>query len=230
MEDDPNVEPLVGSASADGARTRLVCRRARPADSCGPPSHSQPAVGRSAAADLEIETSVLVSLVVDPGPLPVPEKSVAAGASEVAAAGAGPAPATRGRSSGRSSPASAGRQKRARVSNAGPALGAHRRARHRRWRRRGATGQQELFAADVSGRRELDADIAGSVLATVALDARRSEFDALVARGRQPAVAPRRAPLPDRLRLPHRSGVRGRGPRTLPWRDPQPGRARTCSR
>ena len=52
---------------------------------------------------------------------------------------------------------------------------------------------RELFAADVSGRRELDADIAGSVLATVAWSARRSEFDALVARGRQP-----RSPLDER--------------------------------
>ena len=84
---------------------------------------------------------------------------------------------------------------------------------------------RELFAGDVSGRRELDADIAESVLATVAWNARRSEFDALVARGRQP-----RSPLDERR---HRTafgyltdpGVRGRGPRALPRRDPQPGRA-----
>ena len=52
---------------------------------------------------------------------------------------------------------------------------------------------RELFAGDVSGHRELDADIAESVLATVAWNARREEFDALVARGRHP-----RSPLDER--------------------------------
>ena len=52
---------------------------------------------------------------------------------------------------------------------------------------------RELFAGDVSGHRELEADIAESVLATVAWNARREEFDVLVARGREP-----RSPLDER--------------------------------
>ncbi len=52
---------------------------------------------------------------------------------------------------------------------------------------------RELFHADQSGRQETDADIAGSVVATVAWNARRSEFDALVGRARHP-----RSPLDER--------------------------------
>jgi len=52
---------------------------------------------------------------------------------------------------------------------------------------------RELFAADERGRGEIDADIASGVLATVAWNARREEFDAIVARARRP-----RSPLDER--------------------------------
>ena len=52
---------------------------------------------------------------------------------------------------------------------------------------------RQLFAADQSGTRELDADIAGAVLATVAWHARREDFDGIIARSRHP-----RSPLDER--------------------------------
>ena len=52
---------------------------------------------------------------------------------------------------------------------------------------------RELFAADQSATRELDADIAGAVLATVAWHARREDFDGIVGRSRHP-----RSPLDER--------------------------------
>ena len=52
---------------------------------------------------------------------------------------------------------------------------------------------RELFEADQAGGGELDADIAGGVLATVAWNARRTDFDAIVARMRES-----RSPLDER--------------------------------